>query len=78
MAESSGNERLTAFVSIVVAVAILAAGLTAQQNQAPQNQSSQSSDVVQMENVNPAGTNPYYFASNKYTKYEIVRLTFTK
>ena len=43
MAESSGNERLTAFVSIVVAVAILAAGLTAQQNQAPAT-----SDVVQM------------------------------
>jgi hypothetical protein len=36
------------------------------------------SDVVQIENVNPAGTNPYYFSINKYSQYEIVRLTFTK
>jgi hypothetical protein len=36
------------------------------------------SDVVVTETVNPSGTNPYYFSINKYTKYEIVRLTFTK
>jgi hypothetical protein len=35
MDHSSGNERLTAFVSTVVAVAILAAGVTAHQNSAP-------------------------------------------
>jgi hypothetical protein len=43
MVQSSGNERLTAFVSTVVAVAILAAGLTAHQNQAPAT-----GDIVQM------------------------------
>ncbi len=43
MVQSSGNERLTAFVSTVVAVAILAAGLTAHQNQAPAT-----TDIVQI------------------------------
>jgi hypothetical protein len=36
------------------------------------------SDLVEIENVNPAGTNPYYFSINKNSTYEIVRLTFTK
>ena len=35
MAEASGNQRLTAFVSTIVAVAILGAALTAQQNHPP-------------------------------------------
>ena len=43
MVQSSGNERLTAFVSTVVAVAILAAGVTAHQNAEPRV-----TDVVQV------------------------------
>ncbi len=36
------------------------------------------SDAVDIGTVLPAGTNPYYFSINKFSKYEIVRLTFTK
>jgi hypothetical protein len=36
------------------------------------------SDVVDTDIMSPAGTNPYYFSINKKSKYEIVRLTFTK
>lgn len=36
MVQSGGNERLTAFVSVVVAVAILAAGVTARQGSSPE------------------------------------------
>jgi hypothetical protein len=36
------------------------------------------SDVVDTDIISPAGTNPYYFSINKKSKYEIVRLTFTK
>jgi hypothetical protein len=43
MVQTSGNERLTAFVSTMVAVAILAAGVTAHQSAAPVD-----SDVVQV------------------------------
>ncbi len=43
MVQSGGNERLTAFVSTVVAVAILAAGVTARQGSSPEV-----TDVVQM------------------------------
>lgn len=37
-----------------------------------------SSDLVEVATVTPAGTNPYYFSINKFSQYEIVRLTFTK
>ena len=43
MVQSSSNERLTAFVSTVVAVAILAAGVTAQQSSSPK-----ATNVVQL------------------------------
>lgn len=43
MVQSNGNERLTVFVSMAVAVAILAAGVTAHQSSSPK-----STDVVQM------------------------------
>lgn len=36
------------------------------------------SDVVTVQSVNPAGSNPFYFSINKHSQYEIVRLTFTK
>lgn len=36
------------------------------------------SDLVEIQNAIPSGTNPYYFSINKHSKYEIVRLTFTK
>ena len=45
MVQTSGNERLTAFVSTMVAVAILAAGVTAHQSAAPVDSDS---DVVQI------------------------------